>query len=593
MKARIAILALGSLNHRMIKILSQDLINKIAAGEVVERPASVVKELTENAIDAGSSRIDIVLEEGGIKLIQITDNGSGMSEADAKLALIRHATSKISSAEDLFNIHTLGFRGEALASIAAVSQFSLTTKEEGSPHGSKVFLGPSLQPTVEATSANKGTTVTIKNLFYNVPARQKFLKTPATEFTHILRYLQQFALAHPELEISLEHQHKKVFHFFPADLSTRVQNVLGNEFSSKMLKIAAQQEGLKIEGYIAKPELIHATHKNQYLFVNDRPVYDHLISRAVLEAYDTLIPRGYFPAFVIILQIDPQKVDVNVHPRKSEVKFLQPSSIIGPLSQSIRSKLNDSDLTQEKSFSSFVQFPKASVPHQSTEGTWRSSIAYSRQPKQTLSFSQEFSQGISTLKKSPLEEKGWNILGQIHHSFILVESPEGLQMLDQHAVSEIVNYQRLMTERDQGVISSQGLLLPISLEVSHEEKAVLIENKDLLLRLGWEMDELSQNSIQVNAIPEILRVEKIMEIARGLLDLLKDERQLERSQRELELLKYEACRSAVMFGDALTIQEVKGLLNQWLETPNNAACEHGRPAAAKITVEEMRRYFRR
>lgn len=576
----------------MIKLLPQDLINKIAAGEVVERPASVVKELTENAVDAGANRIDIALEEGGTKLIQISDNGSGMSEADAKLSLVRHATSKISSADDLFNIHTLGFRGEALASIAAVSQFSLVTKEEGAPHGFKVFLDVSLHPRVEATSANKGTTVTIRNLFYNVPARQKFLKTPATEFTHILRYLQQFALAHPGLEISLEHNHKKIFHFLPADLSTRAESVLGAEFSSKMLQIAAQQEGLRIEGYIAKPELIHATHKNQYLFVNDRPIYDHLISRAVLEAYDTLVPRGYFPAFVIMLQIDPERVDVNVHPRKSEVKFLQPSSIIGPLSQLIRGKLNDSDLTQEKSFSSFIQFPKASPRRHSTEST-RSTKEYPRQPKQALSFSQEFSQGISTLKKSPLEERAWNILGQIHHSFILVESPEGLQMLDQHAVSEIVNYQRLMSEREQGVISSQGLLLPLSIQVTHEEHAVCMENKELLLRLGWEIDELSQDSFQVSAIPEILKVEKIEEIVKGLLDLLKEERQLSISQRELALIKYEACRSAIMFGDSLTMLEMKGLLSQWLETPNNAACEHGRPAAAKITVEEMRKFFKR
>lgn len=577
----------------MIKLLPQDLINKIAAGEVVERPASVVKELTENAVDAGATRVDIILEEGGTKLIQIADNGSGMNEDDAKLALVCHATSKISSADDLFNIHTLGFRGEALASIAAVSQFSIITKEEQAPHGFKVFLDERLQPTREVISANKGTTVMVKNLFYNVPARQKFLKTPSTEFTHILRYLQQFALVHPELEISLEHNHKGIFHFFPTGLTPRVESVLGTEFSSKMLQIAAEQEGLQIEGYIAKPELIHATHKNQYLFVNGRPVYDHLISRAVLEAYDTLIPRGYFPAFVILLQIDPEKVDVNVHPRKSEVKFLQPSGIMSALTQLIRKKLNESDLIQERHFSSVAQLPKTFHAPSVSEKSWSTPQASPRHFKQSLSFGQEFSQGISSIRKSPLEERSWNVLGQIHLSFILVETPDGLQVLDQHAVSEIVNYHRLRTEHENGVISSQGLLLPASISVSHEEAAVIVEHQELLRQLGWEVDELSQTSFQLSSVPELLRVECLEEIFRGLIDLLRDDRHFSMSQRELELLKYEACRSAVMFGDALTMEEMKGLLNQWLETPNNAACEHGRPAAAKITVEEMRKFFKR
>ena len=240
-----------------------------------------------------------------------------------------------------------------------------------------------------------------------------------------------------------------------------------------------------------------------------------------------------------------------------------------------------------------VHFPKAAIPRHDSENTWDMAKQYSRQPKQTLSFSQEFSQGISTLKKSPLEEKNWNILGQIHRSFILVEFPEGLQLLDQHAVSEIVNYHQLMNEYEQGVVCSQGLLLPIIIETSHEEQSLLSENKNLLLRLGWEIDGLSQNSLQISSIPEILKVEKINEIEKGLLDILKEERQLSMSQRELELLKYEACRSAVMFGDSLSSEEMKSLLNQWLLTPNNAACEHGRPAAAKITVEEMKKYFRR
>ncbi|MDZ4217006.1 MAG: DNA mismatch repair endonuclease MutL, partial [Candidatus Gracilibacteria bacterium] len=237
----------------MIKLLPSDLINKIAAGEVVERPASVVKELTENAVDSRATRIEIKLEQGGSKLIQVIDNGSGMSEEDARLCLVRHATSKISSVDDLFNIHTLGFRGEALASIASVSQFSLVTRQEGSAQGSKVSLDAGQQLIWEPTAANEGTTVTVNNIFYNVPARQKFLKTPGTEFTHILRYLQQLSLIHPELELKLVHNTKTIFHYYRSDWQDRVEQVLGKDFSSKLLPLLARDEGIRIEGFIAKP----------------------------------------------------------------------------------------------------------------------------------------------------------------------------------------------------------------------------------------------------------------------------------------------------------------------------------------------------
>jgi len=584
----------------MIKLLPQDLINKIAAGEVVERPASVVKELTENAVDAGASRIEIVLEEGGTKLIQIIDNGSGMSEDDAKLSLIRHATSKIDNLEDLFNIQTMGFRGEALASIAAVSQFSLVTKKAGASIGYKAFLDSQQMPYVEETAANDGTTVSIQNIFYNVPARQKFLKSPNTEFTHILRYLQQFALIHSDKEIKLMHNKKTIFHYQSGDEKSRVEQVLGKDFSSKLLPIQSEGSSISVRGYISKPELVHATHKNQYLFVNNRPVYDHLISRSVLEAYDTLVPRGYFPAYVLHVDLDPKLVDVNVHPRKSEVKFLNISEIISLLKPSVRKALSDSDLTASYNFPAqgVVQFPRTTAPRISGNSSYSSyhsdaSRPSSSQVKQALEFNRSFSGSIRELKQSPLDELGWKVLGQIHLSFLLVETPEGLRVFDQHAVSEITNYQRLMRQRENGEVCSQQLLIPIQVEVTHEEKAIAEESKILFQKLGWEMDELSPTSFQISALPEILKVEKIEESFHEILSELKEEKEVDMAKRELALLKYEACRGAVMFGDALTMEEMKGLLNQWLGVENNAACEHGRPAAAQLTIEEMRAFFKR
>lgn len=587
----------------MIHLLPQDLINKIAAGEVVERPASVVKELTENAVDAKATKVEIKIEQGGVTLIQVIDNGIGMSEEDAKLSLVRHATSKISSSDDLFNISSLGFRGEALASIASVSQFDLVTKHQGCDSGFKVQLnGDEIDAT--PTAANQGTTVTVKNLFYNVPARQKFLKKAQTEYTHILRYLQQFAMVHPDLDLTLTHNGKEIFHHLPSSWEERVANVLGSEFQSRLIPVSGEIPGVQIEGLIAKPELVHATHKNQYLFVNDRPVYDHFVSRSVLEAYDTLVPKGYHPAFVVKVHVDPAQVDVNVHPRKSEVKFMNPFPIINALKNAVRQSLRDHDLTQTPEMSRITSSsnPSSSAPkhypaYQSGSKTSLMNFSSSRPTPHQVSQAMEFSgQVLGTtrdIKKSPLEEKQWRIVGQIHLSFILVETPDGLQLIDQHAASEIVNYHRIKTAYDSGSVTSQQLLIPESIELNLEEMSLLAEHSNIFDKLGWEIDNLSAQSIQVSALPEILKVENINENIHEMLDELKEQKNLDISKRELELIKYESCRSAIMFGDEMTHEEMNSLLNGWMKTPNNAACEHGRPASAKITVGQMRKFFNR
>lgn len=598
----------------MIHLLSPDLINKIAAGEVVERPASVIKELTENAIDAKATSIEVILEKGGIELMKVIDNGVGMNQADARLCLLRHATSKLSDYEDLFHIQSLGFRGEALASIAAVSQFDLVTKTKDSEMGWKVFLDEQLQPEASPTAANTGTVVTVKNIFYYVPARQKFLKTSGTEFAHILKYLQQFSLVHPDKEIKLVHNGKTHFHYPAANAQERVEQVLGKEFSSKLVPVASDDaSSIRLQGFIAKPELVHSTHKNQYLFVNNRPIYDGLIARSVLEAYDTLVPRGYFPAFVLFIHIDPQQVDVNVHPRKSEVKFKNASEIISRVKQGVRRSLNSSDLTRsqylEESISSVaVQSPPVFSMPEKNRGTYTpeqapSSLQFSEKsfekrkpslPKQTLNFSeQSYAGGLESRQLSPLEENEWRIVGQIHRSFILVETPEGLHLLDQHAVSEITNYHRLRTQRENGEICSQSLLIPLQIEVSTEEAVIVEEQQAVFQRLGWELDQQSPTSLQLNALPEVLKVENISENFHDIVSQLKDLEDADMTSRELALLKYEACRGAIMFGDALSMTEMQSLLNQWLIVPNNAACEHGRPAAARISVQEMRKYFKR
>jgi DNA mismatch repair protein MutL len=379
-----------------------------------------------------------------------------------------------------------------------------------------------------------------------------------------------------------------------------VEQVLGKEFSSKLISLQSENPEISIRGFVAKPELVHATHKNQYLFVNKRPVYDHLISRSILEAYDTLVPRGYFPSFVLYLEIDPKLVDVNVHPRKSEVKFLKVSEILSLLKSGVKNALGAVDLTSSHSFpnQNIVHFSKPNT-YQPPVQKFASSTSFTpsrpsaTQVKQALEFNHPFSGALREIRQSPLDERGWKILGQIHLSFILVETPEGLRVFDQHAISEITNYQALIKQRENGEVCSQQILLPVQVEVTHEENVILEQNKELFGSLGWEIDELTPGSFQISALPEILKIENIEESFHDILSALKEEKEVDMAARELALLKYEACRGAVMFGDLLSLEEMKGLLNQWLQVENNAACEHGRPAAAQFTLDEMRSFFKR
>ncbi len=587
-----------------IHLLDQDLINKIAAGEVVERPASVVKELIENALDAQATRIVISLAKGGAEMIRIVDNGVGMSQQDAKMSLVRHATSKIQEAGDLFKLSSMGFRGEALASIASVSEFNLVTKRKEDELGTRVCLSKSQEVEATASAANTGTVVNVSHLFHNVPARKKFLKTAATEFSHILKYLQQLALVYPEREFRLEHNGKEIFHFHPEEFDIRVRQVLGAEAHSQLRPVDYEEFGIHVSGFISLPSWVHATHKNQYLFVNKRPVYDHLVSRSVLEAYQTMIPRGYHPTFVLKIDLPSDQVDVNVHPRKSEVKFLQPSQIITTLKRAVSTALRDADLIPKRSLTQGhvyqntvpIQSPGIAVKRIAT--TTGPVAHFSKAPTRVqvqgaMSFSQSFSSGIEERKQAALDEHAWKVIGQAHASFILVETPEGIQILDQHALSEIVNYQKISKQYLESSVESQPLLLPETLDLTLEEVELMMDSKIILHKLGWDYDQISPNALQILALPEILKNENINDQFRDLVSQVHEQKSLEMTTRELELIKYQACRSAIMFGDILTKESMESLLNQWLSIDNNAACEHGRPSAAQLSTDEIRSFFNR
>jgi DNA mismatch repair protein MutL len=601
-----------------IHLLDQDLINKIAAGEVVERPSSVVKELVENALDAEGTQLEVKILQGGIDRIIVQDNGKGMTQEDAKMCLLRHATSKLQSADDLFALRSMGFRGEALASIASVSQFSLITKTKEESNGYRVWLDEQQKIQAESAPANTGTRVTVDNLFYNVPARQKFLKTASTEFSHILRYLQQVSLIHPSLEIVCTHNDKEIFHYLPESLQERVQRVMGKQWEGKMIPLQLKKEGISLEGFVSIPSHVHSTHKYQYLFVNGRPIYDHLLSRTVLNAYETMVPKGYFPSFVLKLDIDPSQVDVNVHPRKSEVKFLQMSAVMGLVKSAVRQSLQDHDLVPKQSlyqpsegqeasyqgapsFSSWKSAEKknsapspyrASSPQKSIVHFPAKSTPSHQESQEAMKFSQEFMSGRLASKEYK-KSHPFRIIGQLHLSCILLESSEGLLMGDQHAISEIVNYQQIKKNYQQKNISSQSLLLPEVVSLQADEMELWRESLEFIQDFGWEVSEIGSSEIQISALPEVLKKENVAGEFQELLLELQKEKTFDHSKKEEELIKYQACRSAVMVGDQLTQEEMEQLVSQWYQVENNAACEHGRPALAEVTLDEIRSFFNR
>lgn len=587
-----------------IRKLPQEVINKIAAGEVVERPASVVKELLENAMDAKATRIKVELEQGGVSLLKVSDNGEGMSKDNLRRAIEAHATSKLANAEDLFGLSTYGFRGEALSSIAAVSQFSIASKNLESKEAWTIDLERTSEPIPHPFSEESFTSITVKNLFCKVPARQKFLKSQQTELRYIIHQVNLAALANESVEMELLHNGKKIIHYGSANLEKRMKDIVGDEMMGGTVAISYEEGELSISGRLAKPSYVHATHSKQWLFVNGRPVFDHLIARWVLESFQTLIPRGYFPAFILFLNINPQAVDVNVHPRKSEVKFLDPTMVrkivwkvvTGCLAQNTdhiileneksKSNINHNfrssrvrgGLNQERGADSFFEMRKIQQGNEIE--------------RKMESYQQEFISGISRNGKN-LEARGWKIVGQIKNAFILVEAATGLVILDQHAVSEIINYNRIWTEFESGSVVTQRLLLPLEVNITAEEMNQAESQLETFSRMGWDVAIFSERSLLINAIPKILRNENIEKEFRQVLELSMANDHGTYSDRQKAVLLYTACRSAVMFGDVLTIPEMEALLEKWWDTPNREACEHGRPSVHYVDEPTMLKWFKR
>ncbi len=548
-----------------IHILSKTVADRIAAGEVVERPASIVKELIENAIDAGATAISIEIREGGLQLIRVGDNGSGMTREDAALSVERFATSKITIETDLQKIRTLGFRGEALPSIAAVSQFELLTREQENVQGTRIrIVGGKTE--MDVAGAPIGTLITARELFYNVPARKKFLKAPLRETELVTKTVVNYALAYPHIGFRLAVDGKDSLLAPPSSPLERIGAVWSREAAAEMIAVEYDSFDLKVRGFISKPSFARASRDWINFYVNGRPIRSGLLVVMLERPYAGRLPPNRHPLAVIQIELDPQYVDVNVHPRKAEVRFFQERSIYGAVQQAVEHTLRD--------------FPYG------TDAA----------PFQEWPFANEPEAAFTSLRESAAEylTGTWRALGQIHNTYLLAQTPDGFAIVDQHAAEEQVFFERLTSER--GEWSGEGEMTnprhPSPITLMPNEASLVNARLDEYRALGIDVEPFGASTFRVNALPEFVKLS-----AHEVLDVLVMEhdkyRALEGDALRDKLASKLACVSALKAGDALTLEQQQNLLNELLQIYSPATCPHGRPTFVYVTLEELERRFLR
>ena len=579
-----------------IRLLSEQLINRIAAGEVVERPASVLKELLENSLDAGAKRIEIETQAGGRRLIMVSDDGQGMAPDDLLLAVERHATSKLSEDSDLLRIETLGFRGEALPSIGAVSRMALTSACDASGLGRRIRLSGGKVLAVEEASRNRGTTVEVRDLFFNVPARRKFLKSVQTEAAHLAETAQRYALGRPELRLIYKHNSQEVLATSPSeDPLARVARVLGRETAGKMIPFQGAECGLAFSGFLGLPEVNRSRASAVYFYVNGRPVMDRLLTRAVMEAYRGRLMSGRYPAAIVFLTIDPQGVDMNVHPAKAEVRFRRPGQVmqaavnimtralnkkhpLAPLSPPLRKDYPSTD-------SSFFQ-PSVAESLTWNETDDRPRPAFDHQPPPVAVSPPEEDSGSG--------KQGLKAIGALYKTYILAQGADGLYIVDQHAAHERILFERLKADMASGPLDSQRLLVPLTIEVSPTQAVALEGMIEELGRFGFELEPFGGQTFVLRAVPVVLTgkdPDKIMGEIVDEADMLHPGAGLARIEEAF--MQTVSCHGAVKAGDELTLEEMNRLLADLERAEISTHCPHGRPLIYHLDLKEIEKKFKR
>lgn len=600
-----------------IQKLSSLLANQIAAGEVVERPASVVKELVENSLDAGATKIDLDIDQGGMRLIRIRDNGSGVHPDDMVLALSRHTTSKIKDLNDLENINTLGFRGEALASISSVSRLALLSAVANNT-GWQV-QGEGIEKALEKSPVAhpEGTTIEVRDLFFNTPARKKFLRSEKTEFDHIDEVIKRIALSSFDVNFTLKHNQKLVRQYRAAhsdiEREQRVSSLCGQGFIENALKIACEMPGLKLSGWVALPTFSRAQADLQYFYVNGRIVRDKLVNHAVRQAYQDVLYGNRHPAFVLFLEIEPHQVDVNVHPTKHEVRFRESRLVHDFIFHCIHDALahirpGQCDIAPPAvnlvtgEIHSMPTIHHESSPHTHTQ---KSNYTYSL-PQKTLPLKvQEQMSAYKHLHEMPavqptIQQTDTTIpplgfaLAQLRNIFILAENAAGLVLVDMHAAHERVLYEKLKTNYAENRLISQPLLLPLTIKLSEREINLLEEHEHTFQQLGLRIARLGQETLAVREVPDVLRDTNLDQLIRDIAsDLLENEKSTRIDERIDHCLATMACHAAVRAQRKLTIPEMNALLRSMENTQHSGQCNHGRPTWTQFSIAELDRLFLR
>ncbi|BFM21879.1 DNA mismatch repair endonuclease MutL [Gilvimarinus japonicus] len=615
-----------------IKLLSPRLANQIAAGEVVERPSSVVKELLENSLDAGATRLDVEVEDGGVKLMRVRDNGFGIDKEDLAMALSRHATSKIMDLDDLEAVATLGFRGEALASISSVARLALTSATDETGAGWQVMAeGRDMEAELSPAPHPRGATVEVRDLFFNTPARRKFLRTEKTEYNHLEDVVKRLALSRFDVAFTLRHNGRAIHNWRPgvgqAERERRVAQVCGPAFMDNAVHLDIERAGLRLWGWVALPTFSRSQADLQHFFVNGRSIRDKLVSHAVRQAYQDVLYHGRHPAYVLYLEVDPATVDVNVHPTKHEVRFRDGRTVHNFIFSSLHHALAEvtpgamlereraeaekipDNAAGQMSQQSAMALSGRSFEQPRPDGDWRASyfpaamgegVAEAQPQGYSPATGGGYAPSASVSRLADIDDAEGEVpplgfaIAQLKGIYILAENAQGLIIVDMHAAHERITYERMKTSFAEGRIQAQPLLVPATLAVSEKEAACAEDNPDTFAALGFELQRAGPESLLIRQVPSILHGAKVDQLVRDVLSDLIEHGASERlGQHVNEILSTMACHGSVRANRRLTVPEMNALLRDMEATERSGQCNHGRPTWTLQSLDELDKLFMR
>jgi DNA mismatch repair protein MutL len=604
-----------------IKILPDNLASKIAAGEVVQRPESVVKELLENAVDANATSIELIVKQAGKSLIQVCDDGTGMTEEEAILCIHKHATSKISSMEDLESIKTLGFRGEALSSIASVCQLEIKTETRDAEIGTLLKIESENEITTEKFSIPKGTCIAVKNIFYNIPARRKFLKSDSTELKHIIDTFNRIALAYPEISFKFYNSENLVFDYTFGTVEERIQQVFADNILEALIPVTQETDYLSLNGYIGKPSIFKKSRGEQYLFLNKRFVINKNINHAVFTAFENILEKGDYPFFVLFVSLDPKKVDVNIHPSKLEVKFDDEKDIYNFVLSVVRKSISSHDLVPTMSFENVTsQGEKLSFnPFNSlkqNDFSDRPVFAEREKRERTTVTDEDIDLVFSSLTKNilPGSNSGYGqtenkfdkqvehsasteiettFLIQLHNKYILSQIKSGLMIIDQHVAHERILYEKVLSRLDANMPFTQQLLFPIKIQFDIASYEILKELNVMVTKLGFKLKYLPKSYVMIEGVPDDIKNGSEEKILREFISEYVNNQTEKQLEEKDNIAKSYSCKAAIKAGDKLSEKEMRLLIDQLFATSMPYVCPHGRPIVIKISLEEFDRRFGR